>query len=145
MSLGRTSRTLSDVGRDVRWGVTYVTPFVVVFGGMSLVAELLGAELHGLNIQRIIFICIAFGLLTGATVGVLRPIASTIWGSAVIGTVVGIPLAFYVRFLAVGLSDWRLSDVIILPIFVAGCAFCAVAFRRGYMRAEERNRMNGLS
>jgi hypothetical protein len=35
---------MKDIGRDLRWGVIRITPFVIVFGGMSLVGELLGAK-----------------------------------------------------------------------------------------------------
>ncbi len=139
MPLGQTGRTLGDIGRDIHWGVTRVTPFVLAFGGLSLVGELLGVKFHGLNIQRTIFIYAVFGLLTGIVVGALRPIASTTWGAAVIGAVVGIPLAFYVRVLAIGLGDWNLADIFILLLFVSICAFCAVGFRRGYARAEQRS------
>lgn len=145
MPLGRESRTLGEIGRDIRWGVTHVTPFVLAFGGISLLGELLGVKFHGLNIQRTIFIYAVFGLLTGTVVGALRPIASTTWGAAVIGAIVGIPLAFYVRVLAVGLGDWNLSDIIILPLFISICAFCAVGFRRGYGRAEQRDRTDRTS
>jgi hypothetical protein len=134
---------VSDIWRDAIWGVARVAPFVVIFGGMSLVGELMGVKFAGFDIERTIFFYVVFGLLTGVVVGMLRPIASTIWGSGVIGGIAGLPLALYVRILARGWDNWIPTEAIFFVVFVAICAACAIGFRRGYVRAEERSRTNG--
>lgn len=113
---------------------------MIVFGGISLVGELLGVKFAGFDFERTIFMYIVFGLLTGLVVGMLRPIASTIWGAGVIGAIVGFPLAFFVRVLASGWDNWVPTEVIFFMLFMAICAACAIGFRRGYARAEERSR-----
>lgn len=140
MLLDKHHRSISDMWRDARWGVSRVAPFVVIFGGMSLVGELMGVEFAGFDLERTIFFYVAFGLLTGVVVGLLRPSASTMWGSGVIGGIVGLPIALYVRILARGWSDWLPTEIIFFVAFVAICAACAIGFRRGYVRAEERSR-----
>jgi len=139
MPLNQTHRSLSDIGYDVRWGVNRVIPFVAVFGGMSLIGELIGVKFAGFNIERTIFFYGVFGLLTGLVVGLLRPIASTIWGAGVIGAVAGAPIGFYVLTLADGWGNWVPTEAVLLVVFMAICAFCAVGFRRGYARAEQRS------
>lgn len=143
MSLSHTRRSISDIWKDIRWGVMRVAPFVIFFGGIALVAELLGIKFAGLNIQRTVFIYVTFGLTIGVVVGGLRPVASTSWGSGLIGAVVGVPLALYIRILAVGANDWRVSDIVICSASIGCCIVCAIAFRRGYARAEEKSRTEG--
>jgi hypothetical protein len=143
MFLDQRHRSVSDIWRDVLWGMTRVAPFAVVFGGMSLIGELMGVEFAGFNIERTIIFYVVFGLLTGVVVGMLRPIAPTIRGSGIIGGVVGLPLALYVRILARGWGNWIFAEIIFFVVFVAICAACAIGFRRGYVRAEQRSRANG--
>lgn len=143
MFLDHKHRSISDAWRDARWGVTRVAPFVIVFGGMSLIGEILGVKFAGFNIERTILFYVVFGLLTGVIVGMLRPIAPTVWGSGIIGGIVGLPLALYIRILARGWANWIPTEIIFFVVSAVGCAYCAVAFRRGYMRAEERSRSRG--
>jgi len=136
-----TRRSVVQIGQDIRWGIIRATPFVVFFGGIALVAELFGVKFAGLNIERTIFVYVTFGLLIGVLVGLFRPIILTFWGTGIIGAIIGVPLALYIRILAVGAGDWTLADIVIVLILIGACVVCALAFRRGYIRAEERSRM----
>jgi hypothetical protein len=106
---------------------------------MAIVAEILGVKLVGLDILRTVYLYAAFGLATGIVVGAFRPIAATDWGAGLIGGIIGIPFTLVVRTVAVGWGDWRLSDILFAAIFMSACSVCAVAFRRGYRRAEKRS------
>ena len=133
-------RSLSEFGHDIRWGLSRTAPFVLVFGGMSLVGELLGVKFPGFDIERTIFFYLVFGLLTGLLVGALRPIASTLWGAGVIGALVGLPIGIFIAALAGDLGRWDAVDTVLVLILDFISAACAVGFRRGYMHAEARSR-----
>lgn len=132
-------RSARTVVRDVWWGICGVAPFAAFFGGLSLVGELLGVRFPGFTIGSTIIVYIALGLVTGIAIGLLKPVALTLWGTGVIGAIVGIFVAIYVRVLAHGWSGWSAPEFIFFIVVMGGCAFCANGFRRGYLRAQAKS------
>jgi hypothetical protein len=94
--------------RNKRSATTYATIFslwavvwVVLTGGRVL--EKYGP---GLTLPQVLLVCYLGAVVAGVVVGVLKPMSKTLIGSALLGLIVAVPLAFMAAMSIIPRAEW---------------------------------------
>lgn len=114
-------RRPSDVLGDLVWGCLWglglalvLSVFVVVVRGPSMFREG-GGGLEGL--LAVVLSYLVAGLVAGAVVGVLKPLARSPIGAALLGFVASMPVFVAFQYFDQGLTVWHKDRVIDMLIF----------------------------
>ena len=116
-STGRRFMTRTNVGDNLRWGITRGVLFGAVFSVVLGLAILIrgSAAYGGATFPRIAAVTTILGFLGGLCVGSLRPFTRSSWGAVAVGSVGGV-FGFAAIWIAAFGTDRSLS----LPFLLGG-------------------------
>lgn len=104
--------------RNVAWGIAWGAVFALAYSGLAVILTAT-SQLRGPEDPRLLDMIVAYvfgGIAGGAIVGLLRPLANSRVGAAVVGLLVAVPVVLGTGVALYGLPPWERHEAIGLVI-----------------------------
>jgi len=116
------------------WGIRWGVKFTLVYSAFALLVLLFGGSAtfrqSGATFLLTIGLYVFGGLIAGAIVGLLRPLARWATGATIVGIIAAVPVCVMGRYV-IDQSPWTVGDTIVWSIMaVIGGGLCGFFAKR---------------